>query len=65
MKNNNRKHLIIVTLMVGLIFITACSREKNVKSEEFHLFREEMSSNRKIGEIQIKFLRPSYLNQLL
>lgn len=51
MKNKNRKHLIIVTLMVGLIFITACSREKNVKSEEFHLFKEEMSSNKKIGEI--------------
>ena len=63
MKNKNWKNLIIVTLMIGLIFITSCSKEKNVKSEEFHLFKEEMSSNKKIGEIQIKFLRPSlYIN---
>ncbi len=63
MKNKNRKNLIIVTLMIGLIFITSCSKEKNVKSEEFHLFKEEMSSNKKICEIQIKFLRPSlYIN---
>ena len=63
MKNKNRKNLILVTLMIGLIFMTACSIEKNVKSEEFHLFREEMSSNKKIDEIQIKFLRPSlYIN---
>lgn len=63
MKNKNWKNLIIVTLMIGLIFITSCSKEKNVKSEEFHLFKEEMSSNKKIDEIQIKFLRPSlYIN---
>lgn len=47
MKNKNRKNLIIVTLMIGLIFITSCSKEKNVTSEEFHLFKEEMSSNKK------------------
>ena len=63
MKNKNRKNLIIVTLMIGLIFITACSITKNVESDEFNLFREEMSSNKKIDEIQIKFLRPSlYIN---
>lgn len=63
MKNKNRKNLIIVTLMIGLIFITSCSKEKNVTSEEFHLFKEEMSSNKKIDKIQIKFLRPSlYIN---
>ena len=28
MKNKNRKNLIIVTLMIGLIFITSCSKEK-------------------------------------
>lgn len=49
--------------MIWLIFITSCSKEKNVKSEEFNLFKEEMSSNKKICEIQIKFLRPSlYIN---
>ena len=46
MKNKNRKNLIIVTLMIWLIFITSCSKEKNVKSEEFNLFKEEMSSKK-------------------
>ena len=35
MRNKNRKNLIIVTLMIGLIFITSCSKEKMLKVKNF------------------------------
>lgn len=57
------KKLIVVSLIFALIFLTACSREKNVKSKQFDLLKKEILSNGKVCEIQIKFLRPSlYIN---
>lgn len=59
MINKYVKSLLLVSLTVGLVFIVACSMEKNVRTEAFDLFKEEISSNEIIDEMEIKFLRPS------